>query len=117
MQEKHLNENETTTYLLKLYEVVDYLLLNAELTEKEKWVIDQRFGFFSGTPKGLGDIATEYKDRWSTGPITTARVEATLNRALKKIKMSTNLDFSQFDWLFDLLPSLHFLKMLTSTTL
>ena len=101
----------------ELRKMVDMLLENGELTEKEKWVLDQRFGFFSGKPKGLGDIAHEYKDRWSTGAITTARIEAIEVRALKKIKMSTTLDFSQFDWLFDLLPCLHFLRMLAGTDL
>lgn len=102
----------TQTYEEALRELIEHMILNANLNEKEKWVLYQRFGLFSGEAKSLEDIALDYKVRFNVGPVTRERIRQYEARAINKIRESKQEDISKYDWLIDLLPYIRLMKSL-----
>lgn len=102
----------TQTYEEALRELIENMILNANLNEKERWVLYQRFGLFSEEAKSLEDVAIDYKVRFGVGPVTRERIRQYEARALRKIRESNQEDISRYDWLIDLLPYIKIMKAL-----
>ncbi len=96
----------------ELQGIVFSLIRQARLSEKEEWVLAQRFGLNSGSAKRLEEVAADFYEKFEVAPVSREQIRRFEANALRKIRATMKEDLSEYDWLINSLPHIKLLKAL-----